>query len=128
MTRKRKPDSQTIMAPEAAARGSAATDHVAPVTVAHAGAEIELQPGQSASFTMHQSQVDRANTLARAREEGEREGAIATFCECAAIAKGLSYSPSYSPYDVREDILAELRRRFQNDARVAHHMKIRGLA
>ncbi len=70
-------------------------------------------------------QLERANALAHAREDGEREATIATFCECAAIA-----TSSHGEINVTgERILAELHRRFgADDPRVLHHKRLRGLA
>ncbi len=81
--------------------------------------------------TNSEGQLDRANELARAREDGEREQTIATFCECAAIA--LRHGPApmgegYSAHDVYIDIMAELHRRYgKDDPRVVHHETMRGL-
>lgn len=74
-------------------------------------------PTQTVAVLAEPSQLDKANALAHAREAGEREGIIKTFCECAAIA----HNPN--------DILAELRRRYgADDSRVRYHMRLRGLS
>lgn len=82
------------------------------------------------------TQVDRANALARAREEGEREATISTMAECAAIVlhgierdEGRGRKSTSSSPAISQDTIAELRRRFgANDPRVVHHLRQRGLA
>lgn len=78
------------------------------------------------------TQIERVAALARARDEGDREATIRTFCECAAMV--MLYE---APKDPRapevptesERLLAELRRRFgANDPRVLHHLQARGLS
>lgn len=73
------------------------------------------------------TQVDRANALARAREEGDKEATIRTMCECIAQAEDLS-----DCFDTERGIVhalqLELHRRFPGDPRVTHHLASRGLA
>ena len=77
------------------------------------------------------SQLDRANALARARDEGEREGVIAAMAECAAIAYRIgphSMGEGYSAHEVGDAIVLELRRRYgADDPRVVHHCRMRGV-
>lgn len=90
------------------------------------GATALHGPVMSPSDLGLSTQLDRANALARAREEGEREATIRTMAECIAQAEELS-----DCFDTERGIVyalrLELHRRFPNDERVRYHLKMRGL-
>lgn len=96
------------------------------------GTETSAKPSRSSSTGNDESQLAKVNALARAREEGARESAIATMCECAAMAHQLVVTwpdNNTCAIGVRDAILAELRRRYgADDPRVRHHLRMRGLA
>lgn len=92
---------------------------------------------------------ERTLVVARARDEGEREGIIAGMAEAAAIAhaeaiavanraagqdKGslaatIEHSATLGAAAVSAQIQAELRRRYgANDPTVLRHLRMRGLA
>lgn len=64
----------------------------------------------------------------RAADDGYREGAIATFAENIATMK--KWNEDHTTVgDPADWLLAELRRRFADHPdRIAHHLKLRGLA
>lgn len=82
------------------------------------------------------SQLDRANALARARDDGEREGTIAAMAECIGAARYLARE-SVGTLDeyacaaingLGDALLRELERRYgASDPRVLHHLRLRGL-
>lgn len=81
-------------------------------------------------FYPRATQVERIAALATARADGEREGTIAAMAECAALARDWNVGNDETRLGRRiaSDILAELNRRYHGDPRVAHHLKMRGLA
>lgn len=127
-----KPDEQPLLIEPtgtmsvAADLGAFAQRPGAPLTLP-AGPPVAVEWG-----SLDATQIERIAALTRARDEGDREATIRTFCECAAMV--MLYE---SPKDPRapevptesERILAELRRRFgANDPRVLHHLQARGLS
>lgn len=89
-------------------------------------------PTMSAPAILPATQLDRANALARAREEGEREGLIRGYAECIAKAyevhEGGGDGDGSLAATAAREMLDELHRRYPDDARVAYHLHIRGLS
>lgn len=94
-------------------------------------------PPAAAKAEKDPSQIERANRLAREREEGERDGHIAGMCEAAAMALARATADrtedntqwACATERLADEYLVELRRRYGSleHERVRHHMRLRGL-